>query len=118
MAVPRMTPAAPARRNAPTISTAVVHAWATHGISPEARARPTRAGLGRMYSRMPRLVDASCHAASTLKNTAIDGRWLVSQRGMRHHSKAFRGAPRGGHHVADTCRSHAPAGARVVYRTK
>src|SRR5262249_33058429 len=94
MAAPSATPAAPARTNAPTISSAVVHAWAAHGISPVARARATAPGLGRMYGRIPRLVEATCHAARTARNPAIDGRRPISRRRMRHHSRAPRRAPR------------------------
>src|SRR5712691_3414401 len=85
MATPSATPAAPATRKAPTISSAVVHACASHGISPDVSARRTATGLGRMYSRMPKLVEASCQKASRAAKRAIDGAWPASQPRMSGH---------------------------------
>ena len=38
MATPSATPAAPASTNAPAISSAVAHAWTSHGMLPDQRA--------------------------------------------------------------------------------
>src|SRR5262249_22550058 len=81
MATPRATPAAPASTNAPTISTAVVQACATQGISPEVRARATTAGLGRMYSRIPRLPEANGQGGSSPPKTTREGSWPTTQLG-------------------------------------
>src|SRR5687768_11951760 len=85
MATPSATPAAPASTNAPTISSAVAHACTSQGISPDVSARATTAGLGRMYSRMPRCVDATCHSTSTPANSTAEGARAASHARMSGH---------------------------------